>query len=258
MSAGCYNVSEGKVVNATLDFQVVAVPIPDDQLELVYTVQRMNGILNNVFSKDEREESEKYKIYYRNLLNYAKIGLEGANAHSKFAKESIDKLELELLDSESGRIKGAYLKKLGRYAALIGILTFIIAVVLSRLDVETFEEVIEFKNYFIIWSGCMVGLWVSKCIRNLSMTVEDLVAMKNNINSIIVSLMFAGFTSIIFFLIFETNLFSISFGKMASENIIKDYQILFLFGSIVGLLDNEVLIDIFDRASSMVKNNKAK
>lgn len=258
MAQGAYIVYQNKENPKEIVFSINSeyqTEVPEVQQKLHLEIEKALVVIQMLFET----EGNDFQIYYNQLLNLAQAGLVGKNAQPSIAYHALQQLKKEIVDKKSGEIKNNYLKKLGIKAFYYGIIPFVLGVILSVLKscVKLSSELNEFcvlANFFFIWSFCMLGVWLSFGTRKTILNFEDLNILERDRLEPTMRLLFAGFISIIFSLLFYTEMITIEIGNVSSKSISDNFVISIIFGTFLGLCEQVLGKKITQQASSIFNN----
>lgn len=219
--------------------------VPEIQSKLYSEVE---STCNTIKALENTSEDIKRK-YFNKLLSLAQVGLVPEKiAQPQMALLSLDKLKAEMLVIEGKRIKNSYMKNLGIFAAVFGVIMAIVMAIAFR----TFNN-----NLFCMigytWFGAMVGTWISFGARKFELKFEDLCCIEKDMLEPVVRLIYIGVCALIFELFFVCGVASITFGNITTESIRNSGEIQMLVGVICGLVESKIGIDIHKRANSALK-----
>jgi len=214
--------------------------IPLEQQDLLFDVESTLEIIRNLYKNDNRS----FANYFDQLLKLSQVGLVGENVQPQLAKRALEQVKNEITNRESGKIKNRYLKELGRKALIFGMPVLIAGAFLNYLKCKGIAfgclNCSEFANLLILWSGTMVGVWLSFAITRTILGFNDLTIIEKDRLEPSLRLIFTGSLAIIFGLLFIKKVIVINLGDLSSAHIIDDPITSFLLGVILGL--NEKII----------------
>jgi hypothetical protein len=238
MAAGYFIVSQDGD-NLDIEYRVdpnAQGPCPDDQLALKNDIEAAEAALK-VLYPDESLRLPKF----RELLSLASVGLAGANAAPKIAAAALASFKQGILLTEGGARKNRYLKDLGKFAVLFAALPLLVAVVL-RYGVPCFWTLSScaktvaalLTNFSLLWSGAMLGAWLSYGLRTEVLTFEELVLPEEDRLEPLVRLLFVGMLAMVLGLALYIGVLDISFGKVSSRQFIHRTALALLLGVLMG------------------------
>jgi hypothetical protein len=201
-------------------------PIPEDQLILRDDIDHALAILRELFKNDDN----RFRLYFHPLLSLAPTGLVGNKAQPELAKRALIRLKEEIVISESGNIKNRYMKELGKKAIFLGIPSTFIALSLYLFNTQSI-----ICHFLFLWSGCMVGVWLSFGARKTILKFEDLPILDEDRLEPYIRLIFCGLLTITIGLLFSTKALVVKLGAVSSEQITESVQTSILIGALCGL-----------------------
>ncbi|MFE9082304.1 hypothetical protein [Bacillus mobilis] len=221
---------------------VPAVELPEIDKELYSTVENVTTVIKNLHGTSEKIK----KTYFKRLLSTAQIGAVGANPSPELALSSIRLLKEDILTTEGHRIKNNYMTKLG-IASLISIgLCWLVYLILDYLAVSPLDT-----SYFNIWSGSMIGTWVSFGARKFNISFEELSIIEEDKMAIYIRLPYIGVCSLIFLLFLNTNIFSFKIGEFSLDTLNKNHELQLIIGVLAGLLESKLGLKIYNKAETL-------
>lgn len=247
MPRGYFLVAENKEISwdikCELHHEYAKEQVPQDQAELYIEIEQVNNVIRELKYTAESRKKE----YSQKLLTLAQAGLIGETAQPNLAKLSLKELKEEILIREGGRIKNKYMIKLGIIALALGFISIIIGASILDNCYKTFSA------YFFVWAGAMAGTWISFGVRKISIRFEDLHMIEEDRMNPFIRLMFIGLTSVLLLLFLKSGIVTITVGTFNSVSIDTNIEFQLLLGSIAGLAEYKLTIDLFNKASSILK-----
>lgn len=216
--------------------------IPDEQQNLVIDIANVLFTIQAIY----KDYKLQYLKAFEQIFFIAKTGLEGINAQPALAAKALTQLKKEIVDKESGRIKNSYLKTLGFLALqfgmpllLLGSITILVMCCFVSTQTGCFDFV-KLANFFILWSGSMLGVWLSFAITKTYLAFDELAVLEKDHLEPALRLIFTGILAEIFGLLFLKGVIVIKIASLSSENLSTDYITAFLLGIVLGI--NEKII----------------
>ncbi|HHD2603648.1 hypothetical protein ACV3R5_06110 [Clostridium perfringens] len=217
--------------------------IPEIQTKVYLMSEDISKVIRLLIGTNKEKKDE----YFDKLLSATRVGLVGDNAQPEMALLSLEKLKSEMLLNESGRIKNNYM-------TILGIASFIMIVISSIIIFILKEKNIFYLNkYIFIFQGAMIGAWVSFGARKIELKFEELGIIEKDFLNPILRLILIGTCSIILYLFISCNIVSFKVGSFSSDLVNTSIEAQYLFGIICGLLEYKIAINIYDKASTIVK-----
>ena len=242
MAKGNYIVSANPEKNDIV-FQISPLAdqdIPIEQQDLLFDVQATLEIIRTLYKSNARA----FANYFDQLLKLSQVGLVEDNAQPQLSQRALEQVKNEITNRESGKIKNRYLKELGRKALIFGMPAFIVGAFLNYLKCKGIDfgclNCSEFANLLVLWTGTMLGVWLSFAITRTILGFNDLTIIEKDRLEPSLRFIFTGSLAIIFGLLFITKAIEINLGDLYSVKIIDDPITAFLLGVILGL--NEKII----------------
>jgi hypothetical protein len=189
--------------------------IPQEQLDFVFSIEKTLDVITNLYLQKLQNE-KTFTIYFHQLKNLAKLGLWGKDSQCEIAKKGLELYKEEILTNEAGKIKNAYIKKLGKSAFSLGIIPLLIGIALDFTFCYKNTIICSYcmitKNLLFLWAGAMLGVWLSFTISKTTITFEDLVLVEKDHLEPLFRLFFVGGLSIIFGLLIIKKVFVLKLG----------------------------------------------
>ncbi len=226
--------------------------IPEEQAKLYTAIESTLSDIKRMF----RKRRQDIKIYYNELLHLAVTGLSGENAHPKTAMAALEQMKKDLVTAKGPEIKNSYYKRLGLKAIIVGAVPLIIALSIKwhnlyAPETRHLEDLNVFANYMYMWCGCMVGAWLSFGGRKAALTYDELVNVEEDTLGPTIRLLFIGFVSMVFALLFYTDAVMLKFGSIDTSKIETNAFTALLFGVLIGLSEQLLGKKLVDKATKM-------
>ncbi|RLJ90641.1 hypothetical protein DFR62_0786 [Planococcus citreus] len=191
-------------------------------------------------------KKETKRVYFNKLLSLARVGFLGVSPQPKLAQTSLDLVKQEILLIEGHRIKNRYMKLLG-----IGALVSIVACWIVYGVFSSITNITPLIGYFSVWTGSMVGLWISFGARKLTFQLDDLSVLEKDNMNIYIRLPYIGLCAIIFFLLLNSEIFSFEIGETSFEAITGRTEFQLLIGVIAGLFESKLGSSIYEKIQGL-------
>lgn len=234
------------------------------------TDAKVKGLQNNISKKTDLgdvPEKQKYlkKTYEETMMvlestnvsgkaayitqidEIVEKGLIGNDVDTSRAIHELDIIRDKIAITEGKKLKESYIIKLGKWSLVLGLIPLIIGLMVQSTVKDT--SIIRYVN---LWAGCMAGTWISYTARRVSLDFKDLHICQSDQLEPLLKLLFIGISTIFLFLIIETQLINISFGKV-DKGMMKDIRVVFLFGGFCGLLDSRIPTTLYKKAGTTLK-----
>lgn len=210
---------------------------PDDQLTLKNDLEATEAALK-VLYPDPKLRLPRF----RELLSLAQVGLQGQNAEPKVAASALANLKQSILMIEGSLRKSRYFKELGQLAALYGLPALAVAVALKctvpqyvvPVNCNLSKLVPLAIALALLFSGAMVGAWLSYGLRTVTLTFDDLTTPEEDRLDPRVRLAFVGVLSLVIGLALYLGALDISLGKISSHDITHRNALALLIGVLLG------------------------
>jgi hypothetical protein len=243
MAQGNYIVSPANN-NTDIKFNLVqnpANPLPSDQQDLIFDVGAVLESIRTIYAGDPGSFSD----YFQQLLALAQLGLVGANAEPDLAKRALEHIKIEITNREAGKVKNKYLLSLGGKAAWFGGPALLLGTAIHFYyrhvnHIPMRQDYNDFADLLLLWSGTMLGVWLSFAITRTTIGFDDLTIIEKDRLEPSIRLFFTGALAVIFGLLFAKKAISIKLGDLSSDDLFKNPVTAFLIGVILGL--NEKII----------------
>jgi hypothetical protein len=216
---------------------------PQDQLDLKRDLERAGFAITHLFI-DTRNEPEKLRPYYVQLLNLSRLGLVGPNAAPEVAKAALANVVSELIDTEGATVKNSHMRRLAVAGVALAAPCVVLYVVLrlgarqpwiadalSRLGVEA----LQLSSFMMLWVGCFVGVVLSYGSRTTAMTLEDLIVTDADYLLPVARHLFAGTLTMILGILLCLGAFEITLAGISSMQFGSNPMIAFLIGTLCGI-----------------------
>jgi hypothetical protein len=257
MEKGAYIVSR----NPNDKFDIVFAIKPDVstvseiQQKLHLEVEKALVVIRKLFADNPLE----LESYFNQLLTLAQAGLVPENAQPQISLNALLQLKNEVVDKKSGEIKNSYFKLLGIQALKLGAGPLVLALFLKFAfycygSVDALKNLSTFANFLLLWSGCMLGIWLSFGARKTILSFAELTTIEEDRLEPLMRLLFAGAIAMVFSLLFYKQAISVNFGTISSKEIGTDPLVALIFGVFLGLSEQILGKKITKRAASLFEN----
>jgi hypothetical protein len=186
--------------------------IPPDVAALQIEIERTLTTLIVLFpatGKRAQTNEIKFRIYFDKLAGIAIAGL--GQDQPLLGSMALATLKDEIVTRESGRVKNAYIRRLGLWSASFTVIFVVLYLTAGPEHVP--DWIAKKRGFFILILGSFIGTWLSFSIRKVALTFSDLsVAESDQLDPPIRLIFVAGLTLVIG-LMFATELASITIGK---------------------------------------------
>jgi hypothetical protein len=234
-------------------FGVLKAGCPADQQRLKNEIERTLSALRVLYTGSV---GGKFEEALTKLLSLAQVGLVGQSPSTSVAEAALESLQNEIVDREAGRVKNDYMIKLGKWA-----LAFCVAgAVLYFLSGTEWSpsQPRDYRNFFLLWSGCMIGVWCSFAARKAVLTFFDLARIEEDRLDPPLRLIFSGMLTFILGLIFLTGFANVVVGAFEGAKFIHDGAVALLIGALSGIAEKALPVAILQRAQTIFQFEGAK
>lgn len=221
----CQNPADPQDIQFSLKSGVVSVP--EDQLTLKELVEKSLTVLRRVYASD----NAKFATHYNSLLAIAQTGLVGSTANPNVATRALATFKADIVSREGIRVKNEYLIALGSFAFIF----VCVATISSALALRFFPNTEEITSIAAMWIGCMGGVWLSFALGKAEIEFDDLHLVELSHKEPLIRLIFAGFLSMVLWLICDLKVLVLSVGQISTEAIVHNFKIALVFGLFSGL-----------------------
>ena len=252
---GAYNIKE-KPNNQTEISLVDETSLDESKKKLNHSVKETNRMLNKIFYGLKGEHSDKYQKHIDELKNIAEDGMKSDDPKLVEVMKSADEIQEKIVKEDGPLIESSYLKQLTITAGIFAVISFIIGVALSYWAMKNIEigKIIKpFTCYFFIWTGSMIGLWLSRITKRINMTKEEIMKSQDKKMLSWIRLIFAGIVAVFVFAIMKNEIFEITVGGLTPAKVTSNPEIAIIFGAFAGLLDSKLANNILN----MIKDTQA-
>lgn len=213
---------------------------PVEQQTLLMEISNAMAVLQQVYSV----QSVSFQKTFEQVFYLAKVGLEGENAQPELAMTALKQLKKEVVGREAGKIKNDYLRLLGKRAAWLGFAPLLFGTLIHFINSDAaigrYIDLAGTANMLILWSGTMLGVWLSFAITKVTLEFEDLAILEKDRLEPLLRLLFTGALAVVFGLLFMKKALVIELGELSSVAVGRDHVVAFLTGVVLGL--NERII----------------
>ena len=221
--------------------------IPEEQQRFVNEVHRTLTVLRGLFP----EGDPKFVENYNSLLGLCRFAVDcnTPSAQPTHGLQALATYQADITAREGGRVKNNYMKKLGLNAVFLGVPAFLSAYLLSiynLIDLAT-------ACFYVLWGGCMAGVWLSFGSRKTVLKFESLHILEEDRLEPIIRLIFAGLLTVTLGLLFTTEVVTFTIGKLVTTSIVKDIKVSLLIGLLCGISEQALSSTVTNQASKFLK-----
>ena len=214
-------------------------------------IERVLIVLRELYS----ESDQLFDFYYDNLLKLAQVGL--ISHKIDIAYQALKVLKEEVVIKEGGKIKNKYMKMLGTAALKVGLLPLVIAIIAVNVEFYNKKDFVILINFLFLWSGSMVGIWLSFGVRKTDLSFYDLHVLEKDRLNPYIRLFFAGFMTITIGLFLSLDFFELKVCNITSSLINSNIRFAILLGIVCGISEKALPSKVTQHAYKLlnVKNN---
>ncbi|MGQ0686369.1 hypothetical protein [Bradyrhizobium sp.] len=235
-----------------IHFKVVAPGCPSEQQTLKNRIERTLSNLRAIHPTG----GPKFNEAFSKLLGLSQVGLVGSNPSVTVAEAALDSLQAEIVDREAGRVKNDYMLKLGRWALAFAFIAVIAYFLLDKYGPNFPRQLVYYRTFFLLWTGCMIGAWCSFASRKVVLTFFDLAQLEEDRIDPPLRLIFAGLLTSILGLVFVTGFANVVIGTFEGAKILQSGSIALLAGALSGMAEKALPAAVMQRAQSLFKSDK--
>jgi len=227
--------SEGAFIVTEVDGGIVfansgkLTEIPSDQAKLVQLVADFETTLKVLFPA----KAEKYRAYFERLLSNAQGGLVGQHPLTALATTAVEGMKVELATREGKGIKTKYLVELG-WMALVSAMGAAALWLFATYCQILAAEMSALKPYFVVWTGSMIGLWISYAVRRTAINYDELSVMDRRTTEAAIRVVFVGLVSTVFALFLSTGIMEFAIGDFKFHDFKSGAETAGLLGLLAG------------------------
>lgn len=247
-------------------------PVPEEQLKLKADVESTLSTLQTIFKKDlipsfldgrnkglkvsqrpERltDKEQSYCGYLYKLVSLAQTGLQ-TPADPKAAALALSSFQNDVLKSEGPTIKTRYMQKLGTWALLGAVVSFGMYLLIKHNHDLVGQLIFYYRNLLLVWTGTMVGAWVSFGVRNPLLKFDDLGLLEKDMVEPAIRLIFTGLVASIIAFIFIAGIVNVEIGTFASARLLEQGRIALVIGLLLGVSEQALPTTLASRAEQFV------
>ncbi len=233
-----------------INFRLLKRDPPQEQRNLKEAVERALVVVKALYHQPADDQKRREAV--AKLVALSQVGLVGSNASPKVAFDALRALKDEIVEREAGPIKNRYMRKLGKWSTIFGSLSFLFYIMYNHVPSFPFGEISRYRNFFLVWTGCMAGAWASFASRKVRLTFSDLVALEEDRIEPQLRLIFTGVLTIILAFVFTTGAADIHIGDFRTSNILNSGSVALLMGAFAGLAEKTLPSTVLSRANNVI------
>jgi hypothetical protein len=258
---GRYHVPGTSVLEKDIWFGVIKAGAPKEQHNLKARIERTLSSLRSIYAVDDTTKPQaarnlaNFDTAFEKLLSLTAAGLGTLQADPAVADAALDALQSEVVDREAGRMKNAYMIRLGIPALLaataFAAMYFVYQYVPPRGRWPA--EIYNYRHVFLVLSGCMMGTWASFAARKVVLGFLDLAVLEQDRLDPKLRLIFTGVLTIFLTLVIVTGMVDIVIGGFHASRLVGSGTVALLMGALAGLTEQTLPAALLDRARSFVQ-----
>lgn len=224
--------------------------LPSEIKELHKNIEKTCNVIKNLIYTSKEVKNK----YFNKLLNLSQVAFISGKLNAlEVANNYLEILQEEILLVEGKRIKNKYMLKLGFSAMIYLIIAWLIYFLILFIGLPTNEYLV----YSTVWTGAMIGTWISFGARKFTIQLEDLSSIEEDKMNINIRLPYIGLCSIIFLIFINSGIFNVTLGNSSIyESLSNNFELQLLLGVIAGLLESKLGIKIYEKANVIVEEVK--
>jgi hypothetical protein len=244
-------------------------PVPAQQLKLKSDIEETLTTLQIIFPPQgqrtwtlfgwtltpaEAHGPRRFEEYRYKLFGLAQVGLEEYPS-VETAQLALTGLQNEIVRREGPRTKNTYMRRLGLWALFLAA-TAAIAYLVIRNNDGFSAQLFAMKNLFLVWTGTMIGTWLSFGIRKPVITLADLGSLESDMVEPPLRLIFTGLIAITFGFVFMSGMVNVKIGSLDTLQLLNHGSIALVIGMLLGVSE-QALPGALTRRSSQFSTEVA-
>jgi hypothetical protein len=198
----------------------------------------------------EPDGQNRFDEYRYKLFGLAQVGLEGYPS-VETAQLALAGLQSEIVRREGPRIKNNYMRRLGRWALVFGGAAAIAYLVIHNNRGFSIQ-LAAFNNFFLLWTGTMIGAWLSFGLRKPTITLSDLAGLETDMVEPPLRLLFTGFIALTIAFIFQIGMVNVVIGGLKTNELMAHGLTALVIGLLLGVSEQALPGALTRRASQFV------
>jgi hypothetical protein len=233
-------------------------PVPADQTKLKGDVESSLTVLQLIFpdknwqpkGKKKGVTQRRFEEYRTKLIGAAQVGLQ-TPADPATGQQSLQALQDEILAREGPRVKNGYMKLLGMWALGFAVAAAVAYLVL-RNNPSFSKLLFSYRNLLVVWTGTMIGTWLSFGIRRVTPTFKDLGNLEADLVEPAVRLVFTGLIAVTLSLVFICGMVKVDIGGLQTSHLLELGSRALLIGILMGVSEQALPSTLTRRAAQFV------
>lgn len=230
---------------------------PDDYTALQIDIERTLTVLNILFPAEGSRRffrpnradynEQKFSEYYDKLADLTLTAL--GQDQIRLGRLALIGLQDEVVSREAGRVKNAYIRRLGRWALGFAIPTVVFYLVCRYWPPDTILH--RFREFISLLAGCLLGTWLSFSIRRQQLAFWDLARLEEDLLDPPFRLIFVSGLSIVIGLMFTTRMVVFNIGGFNTA-FLDSGTLAVLIGALCGIGEMGLSGAVARRASELI------
>lgn len=228
--------------------------IPPEKETLYVALESAARVIKTVCERQPKQQKalaeQLLDEFIKKLAGVGRVGLQGA--YPSIAAKALSSVKAEFFARQASAIKKRASNELGKDCLLVA---FALAVPFFACQ-WYFDDPGGFiwtrRAFFLLAAGSAIGTWISFCVRSLDLTFDDLGTLDDDLLGPWIRIAFVMALTMTLGLMFWTEAFGISIGKMEVNHGIHGSTAL-LVGIFCGLSERALAGAISSRAATFVK-----
>lgn len=247
--------------------------VPEDQEKLKSDVERALAVISAIYSPDHG----RFKYYHTRLVSLSQMGLVGNTANPATAQRSLQSLLKDFADKEGAEVKRRYLKSVNSATIWLSLPVTVIAFILmissgyigytastiyanndvSPVDASKYSEYVIYGcNFLLVWSSCIVGIWLSSVAKAGNVEFNRFHIIEEWQINPITRFIFISAMAIFMSLLVYKQFVVLSIGGISLSSFYKDPVTSIIFGVLCGLGERLLSTNMSKQAENLFSGMK--
>lgn len=257
-----YHLPGSDVLEKDIWFGVRKPGATTEQHALKARVERTLSSLRSIYSVERTDKRQadrnraNFDIAFEKLLALTAAGLGMKEADPAVSEGALNALQSEIVDREAGRMKNAYMIRLGVPALMAGTVFAGLFFVYQNLspNLRWPSEIYRFRYVFLVLTGCMAGTWASFAARKVVLGFLDLAVLEQDRLDPALRLTFTAVLTTFLTLVIVTGMIDIVIGEFHASQLKDSGTVALLTGAFSGLTEQTLPAALFDRAKNFLQS----
>jgi len=240
--------SEGKSGTAPniLFYLVPQTSAPDEYSALQIDIEHTLTVLKVLFFP---KQTVRFEEYFSRLSDLARASL--GQDQVRLGRLALLALQSEIVSREAGPVKNGYIRRLGRWALLFGVIATAAYLYCRYGDTRAVPELHRFREFLSMLAGSFLGTWLSFSIRRVELSFDDLARLEQDLLDPSIRLLFVAGLTVVVGLLLATKAVVITFGGFNSAFLDSGLAAV-LIGCLCGIGEMGLPTAVGQRASEFV------